>query len=48
MSAEARNDRREGRGRLSSIDMLPEEAEPDIDPEDVIPDEPIIQEQESE
>mgnify|MGYP001120079996 CR=1 FL=1 len=30
MSAEARNDRREGRGRLSSIDMLPEEAEPDI------------------
>ena len=30
MTAEARKDRREGRGRLSSIDMLPEEAEPDI------------------
>lgn len=28
MTAEA--DRREGRGRLSSIDMLPDEAEPDI------------------
>lgn len=28
--AGAEQDRREGRGRLSSIDMLPEEAEPDI------------------
>lgn len=30
MTAEASDERREGRGRLSSIDMLPEEAEPDI------------------
>lgn len=30
MAAEAEQERREGRGRLSSIDLLPEEAEPDI------------------
>jgi hypothetical protein len=30
MTAEADKERREGRGRLSSIDLLPEEAEPDI------------------
>lgn len=30
MSAGTDQERREGRGRLSSIDMLPEEAEPDI------------------
>lgn len=30
MGAAPDTDRREGRGRLSSIDMLPEEAEPDI------------------
>lgn len=30
MGAAPEQDRREGRGRLSSIDMLPEEAEPDI------------------
>jgi hypothetical protein len=28
--AEGEKDRREGRGRLSSIDLLPEEAEPDV------------------
>lgn len=30
MTPEADKERREGRGRLSSIDLLPEEAEPDI------------------